>query len=172
MFEEIRKSNPSLADTMVDVSGMKVPAGNLFAVLVAKELELVLHPDLSRPLTLLLIEQKALDVTYQIRNTGVNPVLLFDGRGAEIMADFLVSHRLSSECAVRKPYVVFPLLGALQKMLRAGGGDFVIEPQTWPAPKIHAKQGNDIIEADIRFLGASNYEVVRETVRKLDSATR
>jgi hypothetical protein len=80
---------------------------------------------------------------------GFNPVLITDGTRVEVLADFLISHRLTELGAAPKPLVVLPLVPTLQLLLPEVVAKLLSRPLVKPAPKILAREGDATVEYSI-----------------------
>jgi hypothetical protein len=100
---------------------------------------------------------------------GYNPVCLFDGERVEVVADFILSHRLAE--SVGASWLVIPTLPSLRKALSVLGRALPKDPVVWPAPKIQVRDGDTIVEYDVLLLeNALGFELIRETAKTIGMA--
>ena len=118
-------------------------------------------------------DEKAMDTALNYLKNGYNPVLLYDGDKVDLVADFLVSHRLSDGSTSKKPYIVLALIHPIRRALaRLGAEPPEGEPNAYPATKIVVKDGDVLVEYSFFPVGLMGFELVRETARVVGSAEK
>jgi hypothetical protein len=109
-------------------------------------------------------------VCWRFVQAGYNPVCLFDGDKAEVVPDFVVSHKLSELTPSPSPFVVIPAVGSIRKALSALGHDLPQPNTTRPAPKVWAQEGGAIVEYSIFLGGGLGFELIRESAETIGQA--
>ena len=107
--------------------------------------------------------------TFLLLQNGFNPVMVFDGEGARVKADFLVSHDLSASLREVTALVVVPLVPVLRKLF-GDKADQLKDPNTFPAAKVLGRQGDTFVEYDIFLGGLLGFELVHSSARTVGTA--
>lgn len=99
----------------------------------------------------------------ELVRAGYNPVLISDGTAVEVLADFLVGHRLSEQGTSAAPLLVFPLLPTLRRIFPQLLAGFGPEKLAKPAPAIWAREGDATVEYPILLVDTElGFERIRE----------
>jgi hypothetical protein len=99
--------------------------------------------------------------------SGFSPCLLWGGDTVRVLPDFMVSQYLASDFAKGTPYVVAPLFLIFKAMFEFLGREMTVVPTTKPSPKVRITYGADVVEFDIRLGGEIEFEVDRESGRRV-----
>lgn len=116
-------------------------------------------------------EAGLVDVAFDMARAGYNPVLVYDGERPEVVPDFLVAQRLSSNAPDPAALVVAPLLPTLCKLFPWLEPLVGTSPAAWPAPKIWVREGDAVVEYVFSPTGPVGFEVIRESSKVVSRIT-
>ena len=99
---------------------------------------------------------------------------IFDGVLIQVIPDFVLSHRLSSETWSARAFLVMPLFPLLRRSYSAVGKTMPREPSILPSPKVRWRDGDAFMEYTIRLQGPKGFELEERSaeVRDLDGKGR
>jgi hypothetical protein len=175
LIEEIA-AQPSLAEilkrkTIRRGDGLKVDLLTVAHAVILNDLGPLLDPgDLRQTLLHGMAAQGAAGRALELLQAGYSPVLVTDGTGVEVVADFLVSHWLSGQGRAAAPLLVFPLLPALRRILPKLLADVAAEKLAAPAPAVWVRQGDAVLEYPILLIDTElGFELIREGARTVSA---
>ncbi len=170
LIEEVQ-ARPTFPELLSDKK-LRLPSGgetdllSLLNVIIAKDASNAAASEEARKeLAAAMQSAKAAGWGLQLLSAGYNPICLFDGDRAEVVADFRVGHMLSEQSPSARAWIVVPLLPPLQKAFAALGLTPPSGPSVGPAPKIWAREGGALVEYDVSLIGPTGFEVIRETAK-------
>lgn len=98
---------------------------------------------------------------------GYSPVLVFDGRKAEVTTDIMLAHRMSADGGENTACLVLPLFKVFKEIYEGIGLPCPPQPIVFPASKVVAKHGDALVEYSIYRVSDNHFELLRETAKTI-----
>jgi len=175
LIEEVA-AKPSLAEilkskTVQRGDGLKVDLLTVAHAAILNDLGPLLDPgDLRQALLRGMATQGAAGRALELLQAGYNPVLVSDGTEVEVVADFLVGHRLGGQGTAAAPWLVFPLLPALRRIFPKLLADVAAGKLAAPAPAVRVRQGDAVLEYPILLVDTElGFELIRQGARTVSA---
>ena len=169
IVEEVRSSRPlgeELEKIRVCVDGDEYPLSDLIRAAIIGEVATIIgEGDKLRAKALEGVgERTVLNRSMGLLEAGYNPVLLLTSASVEVVADFLVSLRLSDP-ATHAPTIMVPLIRPIRDAFSAVGVDpsQMPDPVVTAARKVLCREGDALVEYQYFPGGRIGFELIRES---------